>query len=239
MDRLDDVSYLFSEYLMSSEVVCSLTVTRMTNRYNWDLGAVLVTHLTVELPTTGGALPDQEVVQFALPRRRIDALVICELLLFLLNIIGLARELDGLCADFHAYFNDGWNLGDLSTQLLIVAWCIFRVMFYYDALRFDASLDALEYYGQFQSLAFMSKTSRQIIAISVIISWLKIQKYAQLLPMVGPMMTAAMTTLFDIRVKVFAGLFISIIFVFSLGCHVAFGTAIGDFSTILQRCGHI
>ena len=112
-------------------------------------------------------------------------------------------------------------------------------MFYYDALRFDASLDSLEYYGQFQSLAFMSKTSRQIIAISVIISWLKIQKYAQLLPMVGPMMTAAMTTLFDIRVKVFAGLFISIIFVFSLGCHVAFGTAIGDFSTILQRCGHI
>ena len=214
-----------------------LTVEHQTvNRYNWELGAVLVTHLTVELPTTGGALPAQVVVQFALPRRRIDALVVCELLLLLLNIVGLARELDELCSGLTAYLNDGWNVGDLSTQLLTLGWCMFRLTFYYDALSFDVSLDAHEYYGQFQSLAWMSKTSRQMIAISVITSWFKIQKYAQLLPMVGPMMTAAMSTLFDLRVKVFAGLFISMIFVFSFGCHVAFGTAIGDFSTISQRC---
>ena len=74
--------------------------------YNRQLSAVLVTHLTIELPTTGGALPDQEVVLFALPRRSVTPLLVCELALLVLNVVGLWRELDELCSGARAYFHD-------------------------------------------------------------------------------------------------------------------------------------
>ena len=127
-------------------------------------------------------------------------------------------------------------MGDLFTLLLTVGWFAFRLTFYYDALRFDSPPDAPEYYGRFQSLAWIAKTSRQIISISVIGSWMKMQKYVQLVPIIGPMMTAAMATLTELRVFVFAMLFLSIILIFSFGCHIAFGNAVANFSTVLQRC---
>ena len=202
----------------------------------------------MEFPPTGGVIPTKAIVLMEIPKGHgFLILALVELVVLGMNLFSLrgeftecfygeveaSRDQPGhyLPPRILQYFSSGWNIADLTTYLLTLVFQLFRIYWYAVVLTMKLDVESDAYYGEFQGLAWISKTARLIICFAVILSWLKVSKFLHLIPSAGPMFTAALLTLRQLEVIVFLVLFMFITFIFAIGCHIAFGTALEDYSS--------
>ena len=224
--------------------------------YNWRLKELVVSHLVIELPKTGGASPASEVVvmptvpsevfdaaeRLRFIRRppwiafgrwpRLDFVQWAELSLMVFNFFYFLGELNEM-RHYKNYCEHIFeNAFDLISDVLTSAWCGFRIIWYVWALSLKVSPDDSNYHGEFQTLAHLFTTARALICISLIVAWLKLTKYVRLLPYVGPRLSAALSTITQPEVIIFSLLFSVIAMIFGIACTVAFGTTVDGFSSL-------
>jgi hypothetical protein len=89
-------------------------------------------------------------------------------------------------------------------------------------------------YVNMRSLAELVELQRTLNSLTLILGWIRLQESIQLIPKVGPIVSATILTLGSMATFSFLAYFLFFTFSFSVGLRVAFGTHISDFTSGLD-----
>ena len=202
--------------------------------YNHPLSFAVVVHLTVEMLSSGRMVSRTDAVALPLEwpfegGKWLMVIAECLLVAWTLGKIGI--ELKAWRREGLGYL-DKWNLLDLLGLSLVLCWIVARA-WWWAGLAMWSGLDPMttEYVGWMQPLARLVFVQRALSSVGIIVSWLRVQQDLRLVPGVGPLLSAFLSTIFSAEVANFVVVVMAFVMIFALGCHVGFGADVEHFST--------
>ena len=203
--------------------------------YNHMLSYAIVVHLSVELLLSGRmrAFTDSIALPLDWPFDNL-LLVGLEWLLMIWTVLKVLRELSTIVESYQegATYFDKWNVLDLTGLCIIMLWVSTRVWWWIALLHWhglDPFTDA--YVGWMQPLARLTFLARTFASFAVIFGSMCLFKDLKLLPGMGPLLQALLSTMFSTNVFIFIIVVLLFVLIFTLGCHIGFGMDLLEFST--------
>ena len=193
--------------------------------HNRPLGYVVVVHLAIDMPPSGRMVPRVEVQALPLPWAPVELTVAPELLLWLLILgqlltefyqIGLHKFLTfhstGSVADALRRYSNMWNAIDVLALVFLSAWVVSRMRWWFAMVwwapmhtaadDFGTDVNTAEYLGFFQPLASLLLAQKGLLAVGIILAYFRLPHLLQLVPYIGPLLSAFFKTLLHKKVRV-------------------------------------
>eukprot|EP00741_Cyanophora_paradoxa_P021290 tig00021348_g20550.t1 len=204
------------------------------NLYNANVGLAGVARLAFYMPSTGAIRPSLQFTTMRLRRAysAFDALyAILALTVALVALYYVALEVLAARRLRLAYLANPSNYYACFMHAVMLAVIVYRCVFEYlvyaidwrpqDETYVDLSY-AADVYGAFADL----------IAVVLVLAWLKTLIFIRLFPVVGPIVQAIFNTFVSPPVLTFSAVYGIVIVAFSLAMHVAFGSSVYIFRTL-------
>jgi len=143
-------------------------------------------------------------------------------------------EAYGFARSFIRYLFSGFNLWDVLNILVFVVLLGTHVAVGMEGRRqLGGGLGNASFYP-LDRLAYFTRLERDVISVYVLTSFGKVLKYLQIIPRIGPVLQAILSTIADRVIIAFMGFFLMFILVMSLSFHFAFGGELRGYFTLEQ-----
>ena len=110
--------------------------------------------------------------------------MLLEALIVLWTLQHVGHEINAFRLEQSRYL-DMWNLVDASALVLLVVWIGLRLVWWFEITTTSPDLDLTAtdaYVGWFQGLARLLQLQQAIVAVGLILSWLRMQESLRMLP---------------------------------------------------------
>eukprot|EP00760_Papus_ankaliazontas_P023332 PhM_4_TR2041/c1_g1_i3/m.95446 len=132
-----------------------------------------------------------------------------------------------LLAGLVEYLGKEWNSVDLMCISLWSYLLVLRLMYLWVVV--SSQPDAVE-----ATVASLSSQETALIAVLVVLTWIKVLKYVQVLPHLGPVVTAIVSTITDGKIGIFMLVFMEVLCSFVVGFFVVFRGDLEDYGSPAQ-----
>ena len=159
-----------------------------------------------------------------------------------------------LLAGIGAYVDDIYNFFDIMSAALVFCWGWHWAQMVYRFRELDLQLDFAGdwvaddaendtstgvahgdvYYPINERVVPALESANDLISLGVFFSWLKLIKFARLFPVIGPMVQASSSTVFNFRVITFLIFFFFYTFAFAIFANIAFGGRLDIYQDLIS-----
>lgn len=204
--------------------------------YNANINLFCQIRLTIEIPSTGGAMPSWEfrsvkLIRYVTP---MDYFVLsCEIMFMLFIIYYTVEEILEIYIHKLKYFKEVWNCLDVIILLVCYICMIFNI---YRVAKVNAVIDSLlvdnETFPEFDALSGYQKMFDNAIAVTAFLCWVKIFKYVSFNKTMSQLSSTLSRCTYDILG--FMVMFYIVFFAYVQLGYLMFGANVSDYSSFTE-----
>lgn len=233
IDSIDIVNYLhLNNWIDRSTRAIFLDFTT----YNANINLFCQIRLTLEVPSTGGAIPtwsfrSVKLLRYVAP---LDYFILaCEIIFALFLVYYTIEEILEIVIHKLKYFKEVWNCLDVIILSVCYVCFIFNI---YRMVKVDSVIDALleesETFPEFDALSGYQKMFDNAIAITAFLCWVKIFKYVSFNKTMSQLSSTLSRCTYDILG--FLVMFYIVFFAYAQLGYLMFGANVEDYSSFSE-----